>query len=116
MYKKLTIIERGEPYIMIENIAAAKPQNTFLELPCRAKSEMKTTAANIVITKANKPLIFSFSFFGAYRMKMKTYMISITAPVPLIIVTSMLCGDTNGKPYLKIVKFILISELNKNIT
>ena len=101
---------------MIENIAAAKPQNTFLELPCKANREMKTTAANTVITKANKPLIFSFSFLGANTMKIKTYMISITAPVPFMIVTSMLSGDTNGKPYLKIVTYthIRICSINYN--
>jgi hypothetical protein len=85
---------------MMENIAAAKPQNTFLELPCRANKEMKTTAEKIVITIANKPLIFNFSFLGANKIKVKTYMISITAPAPLIIVTSKLSGDTNGNPYL----------------
>lgn len=37
-------------------------------------------------------------------MNIKTYMISIPAPVPLIIVTSKLFGDTNGKPYLWVVK------------
>lgn len=87
---------------MMENMAAAKPQKSFLELPCRANRETKTTAENTAITKAKRPRILAFSFLGANKMKIKTYMVSITAPAPLMIVTSMLCGDTNGKPYLRI--------------
>lgn len=51
--------------MMMENMAAAKPQKTFLELPWSANREIKTTAENTVITNANKPLIFTFSFLGA---------------------------------------------------
>lgn len=93
-------MERGEPYMMMEKMAAAKPQKSFLELPWRAKREIKTTAVKIVRTRVKRPTILTFSFFGAYITKTKTYTVSITAPVPLIVDTNMLFGDTKGSPYL----------------
>ena len=84
----------------MENMAAAKPQKIFLDLPCRANRDTKTTAAKTAITNVKRPRVLAFSFLGANKMKIKTYVVSINAPVPFMIVTSMLCGDTNGKPYL----------------
>ena len=85
---------------MTENIAMAKPQKTFLRLPCKAKRETKTTAENTESTKVNRAKILIFSFLGANMMNIKTYMISIPAPVPFTVVTGMLLGDTKGRPYL----------------
>jgi len=96
-------MERGEPYMMMEKIAAAKPQKSFLFFPCRTNRDTRTTAENTDTTKEKSPRIFAFSFLGANNTKMKTYVISIAAPEPLIIDTRMLCGDTKGKPYLCIV-------------
>lgn len=86
--------------MMTENMVAAKPQKFFLGVPCRAKSDTKTTTENTESTAVNRPKILIFSFLGANVMNIKTYMISITAPVPFIVDTSMLCGDTKGRPYL----------------
>jgi hypothetical protein len=96
----LTIIESGEPYMMTENMEAAKPQKTFLGVPCRAKRDTKTTIENTESTAVKKPKILSFSFLGANMMNIKTYMISIAAPAPFTVDTSKLWGDTKGKPYL----------------
>ena len=89
--------------MMMEKIEAAKPQKSFLAFPWRANRDTKTTAENTATTKEKRPRIFAFSFLGANNTKMKTYVTSIAAPMPLIIDTSMLSGDTNGKPYLCIV-------------
>lgn len=86
--------------MMIENTVAAKPQKSFLLLPCRAKREIKATAENTVSTNISIPKILAFSFFGANMMKTTTYTDSITAPVPLIVETRRLLGDTKGRPYL----------------
>lgn len=99
------MMERGDPYMMMENIAAAKPQKSFLVFPCRANRDTTTTPENTATTNEKRPRIFAFSFLGANTTKMKTYTISIAAPVPLIIDTRMLCGDTKGKPYLCIVEY-----------
>ena len=85
---------------MMEKIVAARPQKSFRGLWSKTKSETKATMANTVRTKANRPRILAFSLFGANMMKIKTYMVSITDPVPLIVETKMLFGDTNGRPYL----------------
>jgi len=95
----ILIIDRGEAYMMMENMVAAKPQKSFLPLPCRAKRETKATAANTASTNVRSPKILPFSFLGAYMMKSTTYMNSIPAPVPLIVDTNMLLGDTKGRPY-----------------
>lgn len=86
--------------MMTENIAMAKPQKAFLWLPWKAKRETKTTAENTDSTKVNRAKILIFSFLGANMMNIKTYMISIPAPVPFTVVTGMLLGDTKGRPYL----------------
>jgi len=93
------IIDRGEAYMMMENMTEAKPQRSFLLLPCRAKTDTKATAENTPSTNARSPNIFPFSFLGAYTMKASTYTNSIAAPVPLIVDTKMLLGDTKGSPY-----------------
>jgi hypothetical protein len=93
------IIESGEPYMMTENMEAAKPQKTFLGVPCRAKRDTKTTIENTESTAVKRPKILSFSFLGANMMNIKTYMISIAAPAPFTVDTSKLWGDTKGKPY-----------------
>lgn len=95
------MIDRGDPYMIMEKTAAAKPQKSFLALPCKARREIKTTAAKKVSTNAKSPKILVLSFFGAYTMKINTYMISIPAPVPLIVETNRLCFDTKGRPYQK---------------
>jgi hypothetical protein len=46
------------------------------------------------------PKILAFSLLGANMMNMNTYIISIPAPVPLIVDTKILFGDTKGRPYL----------------
>ena len=94
------MIERGEAYMTMEKIVAARPQKSFLALPCKAKRETKATVANTARTKAKRPNILAFSLFGANIMNINTYTDSITAPVPFIVDTNMLFGDTNGKPYL----------------
>ena len=96
----LTMIDRGEPYMIMEKIVAARPQKSFLLLPWRAKMEMKTTVAKTERTKVRSPRILAFSFLGANMRKITTYMNSIAAPVPLIVDTSKLFGDTKGKSYL----------------
>jgi len=45
----------------------------------------KSMADNIVNTIVRIPKILAFSFFGAYRMKITTYMNSIAAPARLIV-------------------------------
>lgn len=95
------MIERGEAYMIIEKMVAAKPQKIFLALPWKAKRDTKATAAKTVRTSMKSPKIFAFSFFGAKSRKIKTYMISIAEPVPLIVDTKMLFFDTKGRPYLK---------------
>lgn len=93
------MIERGEAYMTMEKIVAARPQKSFLPLPCKAKRETRATVTNTVTTKAKRPNILSFSFFGANIMNTDTYTNSIAAPVPFIVDTNMLFGDTNGSPY-----------------
>lgn len=51
-------------------------------------------------TRVKRPRILIFSFLGANMIKMKTYIVSITAPVPFTVDTSKLWGDTKGRPYL----------------
>ena len=98
--KRHTMMESGEPYMMMEKTEAAKPQKSFLILPSNAKTDTNATAVKAPIANPNKPPIFPFSFFGAYIMNTITYINSITAPVPFIVDTNILCGDTNGNPYL----------------
>lgn len=106
--ESFTMIERGEAYMTMEKIVAARPQRSFLPLPCKAKRETRATVTNTVTTKAKRPNILSFSFFGANIMNTNTYTNSIAAPVPFIVDTNMLFGDTNGSPYL------LFQSINKN--
>ena len=100
------MIDRGEPYMIMEKTAVAKPQKSFLVLPCKARREIKATAAKKVSTNAKRPKILVFSFFGAYTMKINTYMISIPAPVPLMVETKRLFFDTKGRPYLFNIYFM----------
>lgn len=90
--------------MITENMAAAKPQKSFRGMPWRAKRDTKTTTEKTESTEMKRPKILSFSFLGANAMKIKTYMISIPAPVPFTVDTSMLSGDTKGRPYLWIVE------------
>ena len=94
------MIVRGEAYMVMEKIVAAKPQNYFLLWPWRTTRETNATAANAVMTRTRMEKIFVFSFLGAKLRKISTYMNSIAAPVPLIVDTGRLCGDTKGSPYL----------------
>lgn len=94
------MIVRGEAYMAMEKIVAAKPHNSFLLWPWRANRETDTTAANTVRTRTRREKIFAFSFLGENMRKISTYMDSIAAPVPLIVDTSRLCGDIKGRPYL----------------
>ena len=66
------MIDRGEPYMMMEKMAAAKPQKIFLLLPWRTKREMKATAANMLSTNVRSARILPFSLFGANTRKMST--------------------------------------------
>ena len=100
------MIDRGEPYMIMEKTAVANPQKSFLVLPCKARREIKATAAKKVSTNAKRPKILVFSFFGAYTMKINTYMISIPAPVPLMVETKRLFFDTKGRPYLFNIYFM----------
>jgi len=59
------MMERGEPYMMIEKTLAATPQKTFLIFPWRAKTEARATAAKSERMSARRPPILSFSFLGA---------------------------------------------------
>ena len=59
------MMERGEPYMTMEKIAAVKPQKSFLVVPWRAKTETKATTAKTDSTKVKTPRILAFSFFGA---------------------------------------------------
>ena len=59
------MIERGDAYMIIEKMVAARPQKSFLPLPCRAKREIKATAEKTVSTEMKSPRILAFSFFGA---------------------------------------------------
>lgn len=99
------MIERGEPYIMMEKMAAAKPQKIFLGWEWRASRDTKATAEKIESTRAKRAEILAFSLLGAKMRKVSTYIASSPAPVPLMIDTNVLFGDTIGRPYL----FIYIS-------
>lgn len=94
------MIDRGEAYMMMEKMVAARPQKSFLGLPWRARSDTRATAPNTVSTKVRSPRIFAFSLFGAKMIKSNTYTDSIAAPAPLIVDTRILFGDTKGRPYL----------------
>ncbi|KAF5458461.1 hypothetical protein F2P56_022488, partial [Juglans regia] len=94
------IINRGEAYMMMENMLAANPQNTALVLPAsKAKRETKATVEKTKTTNKKIPKSLAFSLLGAYMRKMVTYMSSIADPVPLIVDTKRLFGDTKGRPY-----------------
>lgn len=96
----LTMMERGEAYMQMEKMVAARPHKSLRFCPWRARRETRTTAEKANRTKARRTRIRLFSLLGAKRRKITTYTNSIAAPVPLMVVTNMLCGDTNGKPYL----------------
>lgn len=65
-------MDRADPYIIMENTEAARPQKSFLVLTWRAKIDTSATVANIVMTKAKSPRILTFSFLVAKVMKMMT--------------------------------------------
>lgn len=100
--KQLTMIVKGEPYITMEKTVAAIPQKSFRCLPWRAKRETNATTAKTLRISVSSPKILPFSFFDANMRKISTYTDSIAAPVPLIVDTSRLLGDTKGIPYLVI--------------
>lgn len=97
---QLTMMVKGEPYMMMEKTVAAMPHKSFLPLPWRAKRETTTTTPKTERTRMKSPRILVFSFLRANMMKIITYTVSITAPVPLNVDTSRLLGDTKGMPYL----------------
>jgi hypothetical protein len=101
------MIDRGEPYMIMENMAAAKPQKSFLVSSRKARRETKATVENTVSTNVRSPKILAFSLLGANMMNMNTYIISIPAPVPLIVDTKILFGDTKGRPYLFNIFFFM---------
>lgn len=59
------MIDRGEPYMIMEKIEAAQPQNSFLALPWRAKRDTKATPVKMASTRVRRPRILPFSFFAA---------------------------------------------------
>ena len=59
------MMERGEPYMMTEKMAAAKPQKYRRVLPWSAKTETKATVEKAARTNVSRPRTFAFSFFGA---------------------------------------------------
>lgn len=66
------MMDRGEAYMMIEKMVAAKPQKSFLVFPWRANRETKATTAKMKSTSVKRPRILLFSFLGAYKMKINT--------------------------------------------
>lgn len=66
------MIERGDAYMIMENIVAANPQNNFLARSWRAKRDTKATAEKTAITHAKSPRILAFSFLGEKMMKIST--------------------------------------------
>lgn len=66
------MMDRGDPYIMIEKMVAAIPQKSFLLFPCKASMETSATAAKTARTNRRSADIFFFSFFGANAMKIST--------------------------------------------
>lgn len=94
------MIESGDAYMHIEKMVAAKPQNSLRDCPCNARSDTSTTVEKMDKTSINRPNIFALSLGGANIRNIITYITSITAPVPFIVETNMLLGETNGKPYL----------------
>lgn len=111
-------MERGEAYMQMEKIVAARPHKSLRFCPWRARRETRTMAEKTKRTKARRARIRLFSLLGPKRRKITTYTNSITAPVPLMVVTNMLCGDTNGNPYLTYIyreREIKISSINECI-
>lgn len=94
------MIESGDAYMHIEKMVAANPQNSLRCCPCNARSDTSATVEKMVTTIINRPNIFSLSLGGANIRNIITYIVSIAAPVPFIVETNMLLGETNGKPYL----------------
>lgn len=66
------MMDRGDPYIMIEKMVAAIPQKSFLLLPCKPSMETRATAAKTVRTNRKSAEIFFFSLVGANAMKIST--------------------------------------------
>ncbi len=58
------MIDRGEAYMIMENMAAAKPQKSFLVLSCKARRKAKATVENKVNTNVRSPEILA-SLLGA---------------------------------------------------
>lgn len=58
--------------MQMEKMVAANPQKTFLFLPWRAKREIKAIAEKTERANRRSPIIFAFSFLGAYIRKMTT--------------------------------------------
>lgn len=93
------MMDKGEAYMQMEKMVAAKPQKSFLFWPWSGMREMITTMAKTESANVRSATIFNFSFLGAYTRKMVTYKTSITAPTPLIVLTRILFGEMNGSPY-----------------
>lgn len=93
--------------MQMENMVAAKPQNTLRMFPWRARRETAATAPKTDNTRSRRAVILRRSFLEAQARKMTTYSVSMAAPVPLMVLTSMLLGDTNGSPYLPHTRLIV---------
>lgn len=70
--KRVTITVRGAPNIIIQVIAKAKPQRSFLLSPWSVNTEIKTTMENMERTKKRIAEILNFSFLGANMRKINT--------------------------------------------
>jgi tetrahydromethanopterin S-methyltransferase subunit A len=95
------MIESGDAYMHIENMVAANPQNILRCCPCNARNDTSATVEKMVATIIKRPNIFTLSLGGANIRNIITYIASMAAPVPFIVQTSKLLGETKGKPYLQ---------------
>ena len=59
------MMDKCEPYMMMEKMVAAKPQKTFLLWPFKAKREPKTTNPKTESTNMNSPSILVLSVLPA---------------------------------------------------
>lgn len=92
--------DNGEAYMQMEKKVATTPQKSFRRLPWRARRETAATTPNTAKMKRKSAPTFARSYLDAYTRKTTTYTNSMAAPVPLMVVTRTLFGDTNGSPYL----------------
>lgn len=92
--------DNGEAYMQMEKKVATTPQKSMRWLPRSARRETAETTPNIAKMETKSAPTLTRSFLEAYTRKTTTYTNSMTAPVPLMVVTRTLLGDTNGSPYL----------------